>query len=164
MKTIEIKKLSKKYKIRTLHLKDAKMLYTFCKKNTQYYEYSGKELTIPFIEQDLVITPPNISLDKKYYVGFFEGEKLVAVMDLIDGYPDQEYAYIGFFMTNYDLQGEGIGSDIILNVLAYLREIGFEKCQLGIDRDNPQSNHFWQKNGFSVIREAGDILVAEKKL
>lgn len=164
MKTIEIKKLSKKYKIRTLHLEDTKMIYTFCKKNTQYYEYCGKELTIPFIEQDLVITPPNIPLDQKYYVGFFDGEKLVAVMDLIDGYPDQECAYIGFFMMNHDLQGEGVGSAIISDVLAYLREEGFEKCQLGIDRDNPQSNHFWRKNGFSVIREAGDILVAEKEL
>ena len=39
---------------------------------------------------------------------------------------------------------------------------------LGIDKENPQSNHFWAKNGFSVIREVeqdeGTILVAEKCL
>ena len=39
---------------------------------------------------------------------------------------------------------------------------------LGIDKDNPQSNHFWRKNGFQTTREAqqerGVILVAEKCL
>lgn len=38
----------------------------------------------------------------------------------------------------------------------------------GIDKDNPQSNHFWRKNGFEIIREVeieeGMILVAEKQL
>ena len=42
------------------------------------------------------------------------------------------------------------------------------KSQLGIDKDNPQSNYFWRKNGFEVIREVeieeGIILVAEKQL
>jgi hypothetical protein len=39
---------------------------------------------------------------------------------------------------------------------------------LGIDKENPQSNHFWKKNGFDVIRvverEDGTILVAKKQL
>ena len=71
-------------------------------------------------------------------------------------------------MMNRELQGLGIGSKIISEALAYLHGKGFEKCQLGIDRDNPQSNHFWRKNGFEVIREVkmeeGTILVAEKQL
>ena len=54
------------------------------------------------------------------------------------------------------------------NLIKYLSEQGFQKCQLGIDKDNPQSNHFWRKNGFEVIREVeieeGIILVAEKQL
>ena len=41
-------------------------------------------------------------------------------------------------------------------------------CRLGIDKDNPQSNRFWKKNGFEVIREVkqenGTVLVAEKNL
>ena len=40
--------------------------------------------------------------------------------------------------------------------------------RLGIDKGNPQSNHFWNKNGFLVIKEVdqdgGTILVAEKTL
>ena len=168
MKSIEIKKLSEKYDIRKLNFDDVEMIYTFCKSNTQYYKYCGKELSIELIERDLRITPPGISLEQKYYVGFFEEGKLVAVMDLEDGYPDEDYAYIGFFMMNREMQGNGIGTQIVTEVFKYLKELGFQKCQLGIDKENPQSNHFWIKNGFEVIREViqeeGTIFVAEKQL
>lgn len=168
MKKIEIKKLSTKYDVRKLNTDDVEMIFNFCKSNTQYYEYCGKEPSIELIESDLKITPPGIPLEQKYYVGFFENGKLIAIMDLIDGYPNSDYVYIGFFMMNSELQGTGIGSRIISETLEYLRGQGLKKCQLGIDKENPQSNHFWRKNGFEVIREVvqeeGTILVAEKHL
>lgn len=168
MKKIEVKKLSKRYEVKKLNLDDVEMIYKFCKSNTQYYEYCGKELSIELVEQDLKITPPGIPMEQKYYIGFFENSKLVAIMDLEDGYPKSDYVYIGFFMMNCELQGKGIGSTIVSEALGYLHGQGFQKCQLGIDKDNPQSNHFWRKNGFGVIREVeieeGIILVAEKQL
>ena len=168
MSIIEIKDLSKVYDVRKLNSDDIQMIYTFCKRNTQYYKYCGKELTIDLIEQDLELTPPDIPIEQKYYVGFFDNDNLIAVMDLVDGYPNSDYVYIGFFMMDCDLQGNGIGSIIISESLEYLHELGFQKSQLGIDKDNPQSNHFWRKNGFEIIREVelevGIILVAEKQL
>ena len=166
MHKIDINKFSNRYDVRKLTLNDVQMIYTFCKRNTQYYKYCGKELTIELIEKDLKITPPGIPIEQKYYIGFFNQNTLVAVMDLEDGYPNDDYIYIGFFMMDYDLQGRGIGSMIISEALDYLHKQGFQKCQLGIDKDNPQSNHFWRKNGFEVIREVEmedeTILVAEK--
>ena len=34
-----------------------------------------------------------------------------------------------------------------------MKETGLKRVLLGIDKENPQSNAFWAKNGFSVIRE-----------
>ena len=168
MYKIDIKMFSNRYDVRKLHHDDVELIYSFCKRNIQYYEYCGKEPSVELIERDLEITPPGLSIEQKYYVGFFDRNKLVAVMDLEDGYHDEDYAYIGFFMMNHELQGNGIGTQIISEVFEYLRELGFQKCMLGIDKDNPQSNHFWKKNGFEVIREVvqeeGAILVAERKL
>lgn len=165
---IELRMFSKIYNVRKLNIDDVEMIYNLCKSNTQYYEYCGKELSIELIERDLEITPPGIPKEQKYYIGFFEDSKLIAIIDLIDGYPDSNCVYIGFFMMNSELQGAGIGSKIISEVLNYAKNQGFKKCQLGIDKDNPQSNHFWRKNGFEVIREVeieeGIILVAEKQL
>ncbi len=36
------------------------------------------------------------SMDDKYYIGYFENGCLIAVMDLIDGYPNAGTAFIGF--------------------------------------------------------------------
>ena len=168
MHNIDINKFSKNYNVRKLNYNDVEMIYSFCKSNTQYYEYCGKEPSIELIERDLEITPPDFPIEQKYYVGFFERDNLVAIMDLEDGYPDEDYAYIGFFMMNSELQGNGIGTQIISEIFEYLRKLGFRKCMLGIDKDNPQSNHFWKRNGFEVVREVvqeeGAILVAEREL
>lgn len=168
MKKIDIRKLSKRYDVRKLNLDDVEMIYTFCKSNTQYYKYCGKVISTELIESDIKIAPPGISMEQKYYIGFFENSMLVAIMDLIAGYPNNNSVFIGFFMMNAKLQGTGIGSKIISEVLYYLQNQEFKKCQLGIDKDNPQSNHFWRKNGFKVIREVvqeeGTILVAERQL
>jgi ribosomal protein S18 acetylase RimI-like enzyme len=117
---------------------------------------------------DLHITPPGVDIADKYYVGFFNGEEMVAVLDLIDGYPEPAIGYIGFFMMNAALQGKQIGSAIIQDVCSYLKQIGKTAIRLGIAKDNPQANHFWKKNSFTVIKEVErdgwTILVAEKKL
>ena len=55
-----------------------------------------KNLLYELIEKDIEITPPGIPIEQKYYIGFFDNDKLVAVMDLVDGYPTCDYVYIGF--------------------------------------------------------------------
>ena len=170
MKNIDITKLISKYFVRRLTEADAEIIYDLCVLNTQFYKYSWNitPLTIELIKEDLKATPPGKSLSDKYYVGFFDGEKLIAVLDLIDGYPDDDVAYIGFFMLAKEYQGSGIGSALITELCDYLKSIDFKKIRLGIDKLNPQSNHFWKKNGFTVLKEVAKedniLLLAERVL
>ena len=164
----DLTKLSTQYRVRFMSDSDADALLAFCLQNDQYYRYCGKQPSRELILHDMHITPPDTPKEAKYYVGFYEGDILVAIMDLIDGYPDSDTAFIGFFMMNRQLQGRRIGTHIIQELCLYLKETGLRRVLLAIDKDNPQSNAFWAKNGFSVIREAehekGTILVAEKGL
>ena len=91
--------------------------------------------------------------DDKYYIGFFDNNILVAYMDLILGFPTQEVAFIGLLMTNALYQNRGVGSGIVRDVCTYLRELGYKKVRIGVDKENPQSNSFWYKNGFRIISE-----------
>ena len=165
---IDLSKLSTPYRVRPMKDPDADDILKFCLQNDQYYRYCGKQPSRELILHDLHVTPPNISADAKYYVGFYDRDILVAIMDLLDGYPDSSTAFIGFFMMNRQLQGRQIGTFIIQELCLYLKAIGLKRILLGIDKDNPQSNHFWVKNGFSVIREVkqeeGTILLAGKSL
>lgn len=165
----EAEKLSSVYSVRCMCDGDADMILELCLSNDQYYRYCGRQPSRELILDDLHVTPPGMPVSSKYYVGFFEeGGRLAAVMDLIDGYPDSETAYIGFFMVRKDLQGRNVGTGIVGEVFGYVRQKGMTRMMLGIDKDNPQSNHFWKKNGFSVVREVrqeqGTVLVAEKVL
>ena len=164
----DLSKFSTQYSVRYMSDSDADEILAFCLQNEQYYRYCGKQPSRELILRDLHITPPNTPSEAKYYVGYYEENNLVAVMDLIDGYPDNETAFIGFFMMSRPLQGRQIGTYIIQELCLYLKETGMERVLLGIDKENPQSNHFWAKNGFSVIKEVeqeeGTILLSEKSL
>ena len=168
MKNIQIEKLSDSYTIRRLTDADVPLLYAWMLRNDQYFRYCGGSTTPERVRQDLTLCPPGTTPAQKHYVGFFDEDTLVAVMDLIDGYPDADTAFIGFFMMNKDLQGQGTGTAIVRDVLAALRALGYPAVRLGIDKENPQSNHFWRKNGFTVLREAaqerGIVLLAERRL
>ena len=162
---IDISRLSKQFDVRKLGDSDVDIILELCRENTQYYQYCGAETSKEQILEDLHSIPPGIG---KYYICFFRKSILIAVMDLIDGYPEPDVAYVGFFMMKKEEQGRQIGSTIIQETAAYLKETGKTAIQLGIDQENPQSTYFWKKNGFHVIREVDldgwTALVAEKKL
>ncbi len=164
----DITKLSSHYRIRPLTFSDTEMIVGLCRQNNLFYKYTDARPDAEHIMRDMKITPPGIDISAKYYFGFFDGGDLVAVMDLIDGYPEPDVAYIGFFMMNKAYQRRQIGTSIISEAAGYLKETGKTAVRLAIDEGNPQSTHFWLKNGFSIIAEA-DVngrkkLVAERSL
>ena len=165
---IEISKLSTRYEVRRLNDSDADEILKLCKGNSLFYKYCQAEATKEQVLNDLHITPPGIDMEHKYYIGFYQNDELVAVMDLIDGYPEPDIAVIGFFMMNIAFQGKQTGTAIISEAAEYLKSIGKTAIRLAIDKGNPQSTHFWKKNGFAVIdevdRDGWTVLVAEKCL
>ena len=68
-------------------------------------------------------------------------------MDLITAYPDDETAFIGFFVLNIKYQHKCIASRIIKESIEYLKTEGYKKIRLGVDKGIPQSFSFWEKNG-----------------
>lgn len=165
---IDIKKLSDRYDVRRMDDSDADDILFLCMGNPMYYKYCEAEPSREQVMEDLHVTPPGMGMDDKYYLGFFSDGKLIAVLDLIDGYPAPDIGYIGFFMMDAAFQGQQTGSSIIQDVCAYLKQSGKTSVHLAIAEDNPQANHFWKKNGFVILktveRNGWKIHVAERKL
>lgn len=127
------------------------LIYDLCSENHTFYRYHPPFVTRESILEDMEALPPGKSYEDKFYVGFFENEALVAIMDLILDYPAKGTAFIGLFMTNIQYQHRGISSKIISEIAVYLKASGYKKMRLGVDKGNPQSYSFWLKNNFSTI-------------
>ena len=159
---IDISKLSRCYSVRILEESDVDMILEICKQNATFYKYTEARPTKGNILDDMKATPPGIGLSNKYYVGFYKYTEARPTKGNIP-----EMAYIGFFMMNPPYQGKQKGTGIISDVVTYLQSMEKTAVRLAIDKGNPQSTHFWKKNGFEVISEA-DVngwtkLVAERQ-
>lgn len=168
MKAIDIHRLTGRYQTRILKEDDIDDILRITAGNPLFYEYTEARGTREAVLSDMQALPPHKTPEDKYYFGFFEKDHLLAVMDLISGYPDEETAFIGFFMMDHSFQGRGIGKGLIADVCAYLKQQGFTKVRLCINQGNPQSSHFWHRCGFRSLyeaeREEETVIVAEKNL
>ena len=145
---MNIERLSSKFAVRYLTSDDVDIIYNLSAKNKLFYEYHPPFVSRESILEDMDALPPGKEAKDKFYIGFFEKEKLAAVMDLILDYPKEKVAFLGLFMTEQDYQGQGIGTEIIQECSEYLTELGYSKIRLAIDKGNPQSEAFWTKNSF----------------
>ena len=111
-------------------------------------------------------TPP----ESKHFVGFYDKDtNLVAILDLITGYPEGDDAFIGWFMVDARMQGQGIGAQIFADVRAAMKGQGFDYLSLGVIPENTEALAFWEKQGFTVSeREAksGDrpVILLERNI
>ena len=149
---------SKKYDVRKLQKNDIDQIYNLCIKNHLYYQYCPPYVTKKSIESDMMTLPDNVDIKDKYYVGYFKNEKLIAVLDLIDGYPKKDIVFIGFFMMDINVQKSGMGSVIVKELIDYLTTLEYKEVRLGWINGNLQAEHFWIKNGFCPIKEDRVVL------
>ncbi len=136
--------------VRPLTAADAEAVLTLCAGNGQFYRYHPPRATRESILADMTALPPGKSAEDKHYLGFFDGGTLTAVLDLIERYPQEDAAHIGFFMVEKGRQGRGFGSSLVGELLDGLRREGFRRVRLAVDAGNPQSRAFWEKNGFAL--------------
>lgn len=139
---------SKKYYVRKLQKNDIDQIYDLCSKNYLYYQYRPPYVTRKSIESDMVALPDNVDFKDKYYVGYFKNEKLIAVLDLIDGYPKKDIVFIGFFMMVISIQKNGVGSAIVNELIKYLTTLEYKEVRLGWINGNPQAEHFGLRMAF----------------
>lgn len=156
---MNIASLSCVFSVRKLNAADIDMIYALCSKNEIFYQYHPPFVTKEHIAEDMHALAPGKNDSDKFFVGFFEDDTLVAVLDLVLDYPEKGVAFIGFFMMNLQYQNRGVGSGIITECAQYLKRIGFNKIRLGVDKNNPQSNAFWKRNGFLTVGEAQYIIM-----
>lgn len=161
--------MMEKYIVRKLSETDVPDIYDVMQGNPLYFQYCPPKATYQSIRDDMKALPPGMTYEDKYYIGFFDDNGLVAVMDLILHYPNPETAFVGFFMLKKAYQGKGVGTEIFTDCCTELKAKGYRYIRLGFAEGNPQSEAFWLKNGFERTgvldeQELYTVVIMEKTL
>lgn len=134
--------------IRRIKEEDLNEVLTLCLGNKEYYDYLHEQPTIENLKADLSAVPPGKTVDDKYFMGFYEENHLVAILDFILRYPSDDTAYIGWLIVDQQQQGKGIASQIVEMICARSQQAGFQKIELGCIKGYAHAQNFWKKHGF----------------
>ncbi|MBP3655347.1 MAG: GNAT family N-acetyltransferase [Clostridia bacterium] len=161
--------LSQAYILRQMTAEDAPQILALYQTNPQYFDAMLSEPSTESVMHDLNALPVGMTAEAKHYLGVYDGSSLIAVLDLIDGYPVKGTAFIGLFMVNASVQGRGIGTRIVQECLKALSQEGYSEARLGFVEGNRQSEAFWLKNGFAPTgvrsrRDGYTIVIASRSL
>ncbi len=166
---LPIAELVREYAVRELTAEDIPEMLRLAKSNPLFYQYMRPDPTAESLLADLSALPPRRTLADKHFFGWFDGEKLVAMMDLIWRHPKPDMAFIGWFILDAAVQGKGMGRRLVGDVLAMLKRQGVNEVRLGRIEGNPQSERFWhvcgfEENGLGYDTEDYHVIVMAKKL
>ena len=151
---LNIETLSTQYRVRNITASDISPVYRLAKSNAKYYEYLGTVPTRESLTEVISELPEGAARNCKHFVGFYNADDvLVAIMDLITGYPESDDAFIGWFMVDGEMQGRGIGSGIFADVRAAMKAAGYDYIALAVTEANEEAVKFWKSQGFKETGE-----------
>lgn len=151
--------------VRPLTEADIPAILKLYETNPYYFEQCPPPPTEASVLNDMTRLPPGKRREDKHFVGYFDGDRLIAVLDLVEGYPSDEKAFIGLFMLDKAYQGKGLGSQLIVELLESLMR-QFKTLRLGYVATNSPAKAFWEKQGFVPTGETSQekqytIILAE---
>lgn len=139
-------------------------VFELMRQNTYFYSKTqAHDITIEECREDIYALPPGTDISQKYYVAFYKGNECAAVLDYIEGYPNNTVAFIGLFMLHPKFHRTGIGSRIISSFIDCAQRSGFAEIKLGCFEANEIGLSFWRRMGFiqekTSVRETDGMLL-----
>ena len=148
---IDIEALSTTFDVREVHDSAVTDVQLLARSNHRYWRELGARPTTAAVTSIIKDVPEGAT--EKHFLGFYdENEGLVAVMDLIVGYPDATGALIRWFTVAADRHRQGIGSQLFADVRASLAAQGVTHLTLQVpEQEGPLA--FWTEQGFEATGE-----------
>ena len=153
---LDIKAFSSEYDVRRITENDISAVYKLCRENKHFFRYLGRVATKESLTE-VISNVSDSSKSGKYFVGFWDDDKLIAIADIIVGYPESNNAFIGWYVVEGNMQRQGIGSQIFADIRANLKTIGIDYISLGCVKENEVAMMFWQNLGFTLTNDEKQV-------
>ena len=118
-----------------------------------YFALDGKQPDLNSIRADLTALLPRCAPEQKRYVGFWRDGKPEAVLDWVEGYPREQTLWIGFFLVDRALRGQGLGKRLTSALLGAAYDGGMDSIRLACLEGNETGHRFWEALGFRDLRK-----------
>lgn len=137
------------FKIRLLTLSDQEALMDLEQSNPRYHQYFSPEpLTLAEVQRDLTAYPDELAAEQKQVFGFYLADHLVAVLDLLNQYPQEQFLYVGLLMVNQAYQRKSIGQVVMTGLMQAALQSGIVCIQATRVSADTGVAKFWQQLGF----------------
>lgn len=87
-----------------------------------------------------------------FCIGFSRQGEAVALLSILEGYPDSDTLYIGLLLVHEAHWRKGIGSRIIRSLIDAAFGASYRSIQLSVQDNNPKGCSFWHSVGFQTTR------------
>jgi GNAT superfamily N-acetyltransferase len=151
--------------VRVLSLADSADLQHLLEADPGYAErVEGRPPSPGAAVELLTEAPPGVGPDGKVVLGGFVGDDLVAVVDLVRGWPRPEEAMIGLLQVHPGRTGQGLGRLVHESVLARVRtwpEVTTLRAAI-VETNASHAAPFWSALGYAPTGDprpyaAGDV-------
>lgn len=104
----------------------------------------------------LMMRPDGLPEEAKRVLGLWDGGQVVAVVDLLRGYPNGHTAFIGLLEVHGEHRGRGAGAAAYRETQGYVERVWPEMRTLRlavVDTNALQAQGFWERQGFEQTGE-----------
>ena len=146
-----------------LHERDELRLSEFCRRCTEFFELVEGQPGGPETAAEILgPLPERVASGTKLVFGIERAGDLVALVELLRGFPGPTDWYVGLLVLLPELRRTGLGTQVWLAVRAWIQAQGCTVVRLVVQKQNTPARIFWASHGFEVEEEVvGKVGIVE---
>lgn len=102
--------------------------------------------------------PPTVPPAGKHLIGFAQGGEIIALVDLLEGFPEEAEWYVGLLLLAPLQRSRGLGTAVWNAMEGWIRDAGGRRIRLIVQKQNPAAARFWSGVGFAARGEVEQVL------
>ncbi|AKP63808.1 acetyltransferase [Levilactobacillus koreensis JCM 16448] len=138
--------------VRPLTHADDDLIYQFQAAHPDYFDhFQDHPVTRQEAIQDVTDVPLNAQADQKAYLGVFEGDELVVLVDLIIDYPLPSLVWLGMWLPAKSL-ATAQSAAYYWSLVKTLRTADAVQLQLSVFMGDRKMKEFWDDLGLTAVQ------------
>jgi len=99
--------------------------------------------------------PPGRSVNDKFMYGLLDRQgNILGLLEGMRHYPDEAIWWIGLLLLAPEVRAQGLGRKLVQSFCEYVHAQKGTSIMLGVVEENRSAYHFWQGQGFELVRQS----------